>query len=396
MIAKPPAMTSRSNPDPGAPARVSAQCPACHLHALVPVELVQREDRSWKQWNERGPAPADALVIDTCPVCFGAWFDHGEIDALGEGDVDALLRDRGELRRGAAPRPCPRGHGAMDEILCPALVSTPLDRCPGCGGVWLDGEERRRLAAASTREGQGTRKERIARRGVIWAAQLLTHLPVEVENPARGTPWIVYVLLVAYIGFFFAETQGLVYYRDWAVIAGKVVRETSSVHTIFTHQFLHGSWIHLLGNAYFLYIFGDNIEHLFGRARFIALLVGAGAFGGVAHTLLTKATATPMVGASGAIAGVMAAYLLAFPHAKLFQTIPFLLIQVKIPAWVYLVIWVGLQVVMGFFTREYEMAWFSHLGGFLFGLGLTPLVLRARRREVAREVAVPAGPYARA
>ena len=379
------------------PARVSAQCPACYLHALVPVDLVQGDDKSWRQWGGKGTPPADAVTIDTCPVCFGAWFDRGELDALGEGSVDALLRAEGEARADppAGARPCPRGHGAMALLRCPALISTPLDRCPSCGGLWLDGEERRRLAAASTREGQGTKKERLARRGVIWAAQLLTHLPVEVENPARGTPWLVCALLIAYVGFFLASVEGLVYYRDWAVIAGKVVRETSSVHTIFTHQFLHGSWLHLLGNAYFLYLFGDNIEHLFGRPRFAALLLGAGAFGGLAHTVLTKATATPMVGASGAIAGVMAAYLWSFPHAKLFQTVPFLLIQVKIPAWVYLVIWVGLQVVMGFFTREYEMAWFSHLGGFLFGLAVTPFVLRWRRRQVAREVAVPAAPYAR-
>jgi len=378
--------------------RVSAQCPACCLHALVPVHLLQREDRIWRQWDEKGAPPSEAVTIDTCPVCFGAWFDQGEIDALGEGAVDGLLRAQGEASAAtpAGARSCPRGHGPMTELRCPALISTPLDRCGGCGGLWLDGEERRRLAAASTKEGQGTRKERLVRRGVIWAAQLLTHLPVEVENPARGTPWLVYALLAAYAGLFVASAEGLVYYRDWAVIAGKVVRETSSVHTIFTHQFLHGSWLHLLGNAYFLHLFGDNIEHLFGRLRFAALLIGAGAFGGLAHTLLTQATATPMVGASGAIAGVMAAYLWSFPHAKLFQTVPFLLIQLKIPAWVYLLVWVGLQAVMGFFSRELEMAWFSHLGGFVFGLGITPLVLRWRRRAVARTVTVPAAPYARA
>jgi membrane associated rhomboid family serine protease len=104
--------------------------------------------------------------------------------------------------------------------------------------------------------------------------------------------------------------------------------------------------------------------------------------------LLSYATATPVIGASGSIAGIMAAYLWSFPRAKLFQTIFF--VQLKIPAWVYLGAWVALQLVMGFFTDKVQFAWFAHLGGFLFGLLLTPLVLRWRRRQVAREVAVPA------
>ncbi len=357
------------------------------------MHIYKREDGSWRQHLGHRPRPAGTLTIDTCPVCFGAWFDAGELDSLGESNIDALLRDP-ESRR-PSERLCPRGHGPMSEILCPAVIDSPLDRCDTCGGIWLDGDERRRLASASTKEGQGTRREQLTRRGVIWAVQLLTHLPVEVENPARGTPWVVYCLLGGYLLFFLAELQGLVYYRDWAVVAGALVRETSSVHTLFTHQFLHGSWIHLLGNAYFIYIFGDNIEHLFGRLRFILLVVGGGLVGGVIHVALTRATATPMVGASGAIAAVMAAYLWSFPKAKLFQTIPFLLIQVKIPAWVYLVIWLALQFLMGFFTDALEMAWFSHIGGFVFGLAITPLVLRGRRRRVATTVAVPAPAYAR-
>ena len=148
----------------------------------------------------------------------------------------------------------------------------------------------------------------------------------------------------------------------------------------------------VLFNAYFLYIFGDNIEHLFGRWRFALLFIGAGVAGGALHVLLSYATATPVVGASGSIAGVMAAYLWSFPRAKLFQTIFF--IQVKIPAWLYLGAWVGLQLVMGFFTTKVQFAWFAHLGGFVFGLLMTPLVLRARRFEVGREVRVPAAAYA--
>lgn len=326
------------------------------------------------------------MIIDTCPVCFGAWFDRGEFDLLGITDERMMAR-AGRAGR----RVCPRGCGPMHEHTLPGLLRTPIDRCPGCEGIWLDGDERRKLAASTTKEGQQDEREQLVRRGVIWAAQIVTQLPVEVDNPARGTPWLVHVFLAAVLGIYVLEVQGLVFYRDWAVVSGQIVRETGeSVHTFVTHQFLHGSWFHVLFNGYFLYTFGDNIEHLFGRLRFALLFVGAGVAGAGLHVLLSHATATPVVGASGSIAGVMAAYLCSFPHAKLFQTLPFVFIQVKIPAWVYLVLWVLFQVVMGFFSTAVQFAWFSHLGGFLFGLVVTPLVLRWRRGFVARSVAVPA------
>jgi membrane associated rhomboid family serine protease/Zn-finger nucleic acid-binding protein len=380
-----------SDPGPAASPPVDAQCPACGLHRLVAVTLARASNGRWTQLDGPDPTAGEQIVLDTCPVCFGAWFDRGEFDALGDGAVDSVRLAGLDGRR--SQRLCPRGHGAMYEHQLPGLINTPIECCSRCAGIWLDGEERRKLAVRTTREGQQDLKERLLRRGVIWVAQVVTQLPVEVDNPARGTPWLVYGLLGGFLLLFVAEAQGIVFYRDWAIIAGKMVRDyDDSVHTLVTHQFLHGSWYHVLFNAYFLYVFGDNIEHLFGRQRFALLFIGAGVAGGLLHVLLTHATATPVVGASGSIAGIMAAYLWSFPRAKLFQTIFF--VQLKIPAWVYLGAWVGLQLVMGFFTDKVQFAWFAHLGGFLFGLGLTPLVLRWRRTQVAREVAVPAAKYA--
>jgi membrane associated rhomboid family serine protease/Zn-finger nucleic acid-binding protein len=374
---------------------VSAQCPACHLHALVPVRLAPEDEDAlrWRQLDPEEASPAGTLLIDTCPVCFGAWFDKGELDLIGDVEVDpAVLRT---ILGDAARRLCPRGHGPMLEHKIPELVSTPIDRCATCKGVWLDGHERRKLALSSTQEGQGARNAKIAKRGVIWAAQLITQLPVEVENPARGTPWVVYALLVIELAGFLLSVFGVLLYRHWAVIAGQIKVDPVHIYTLFTHQFFHANWMHLLGNAYFLYIFGDNVEHLFGRRRFCVLFFGAGIAGGALHVLLTQATATPVIGASGAIAGIMAAYLWSFPNAKLFQVIPFTPIQVKIPAWVYLGVWVVFQAVMALFSPAIDYAWFSHLGGFLFGAAMTPLVLRWRRRQVAAQVEVPAAPYCR-
>ena len=374
-------MSAPASPSSAESAALSAQCPACSLHALVPVHL--RSDRP-HHWRQTPQPVAGGMTLDTCPVCFGVWLDAGEIDALGDAEIDpAFLKT---LVGQSANRMCPRGHGFMMEHLLPGLLRTPIDRCPRCKGLWLDGYERHALARSSTREGQEDQAVQLARRGLIWAAQLLTHLPIEVENPARGTPWAVYSLCALLVGMYILSVEGVLFAREWAMVAGQVVREPIHAYTLFTHAFFHADWFHLLGNLYFLYVFGDNVEHLFGRRRFLLLFVGGALVGGVLQLLLSRATAAPVIGASGAIAGVTAAYLWIFPRARLLQTIPFIYIQVKIPAWVYLGVWIGFQAVMAFFSDAIQFAWFSHLGGFLHGLVLTPWVLRWRRKQVAAQV----------
>ena len=374
-------MSATASPSSAESAALSAQCPACSLHALVPVHLRSDRPQHWRQT----PLPVPGgMTLDTCPVCFGVWLDAGEIDALGDAEIDpAFLKT---LVGQSANRMCPRGHGFMMEHLLPGLLRTPIDRCPRCKGLWLDGYERHALARSSTREGQEDQAVQLARRGLIWAAQLLTHLPIEVENPARGTPWAVYGLCALLVGMYILSVEGVLFAREWAMVAGQLVREPIHAYTLFTHAFFHADWFHLLGNLYFLYVFGDNVEHLFGRRRFLLLFVGGALVGGVLQALLSRASAAPVIGASGAIAGVTAAYLWIFPRARLLQTIPFIYIQVKIPAWVYLGVWIGFQAVMAFFSDAIQFAWFSHLGGFLHGLVLTPWVLRWRRKQVAAQV----------
>jgi membrane associated rhomboid family serine protease len=361
----------------------------------VAVHLKKDGDGNWKQIDRVGlfgrRANPDTggvdVQIDACPVCFGAWFDPGELDTLA-GDlagVENVLEDDAR----PANRPCPYGHGPMAEHDLPGLIKTPVDRCAECGGIWLDGHERRKLATATTAEGQGTKTERWLKRGAIWAAQVLTHLPVEVENPARGTPWIVFALLVVLFVVFAGqqlEQLDTVYY---ALVPGRT-RHRGDWSALFTYMFLHGSWPHILGNAYFLYTFGDNIEHLFGRIRFAIFFLVTGVLAGLIHYALTDKTAQPVVGASGAIAGVLAAYLWAFPRQRLFQVV--LWIQLKIPVWVYLFVWVGFHIVMALFgagAGAEGVAWFAHLGGFVVGIAVTPLMLKIRRAEIARRVQVP-------
>lgn len=378
--------------------------------------LRQREDGRWTQVEsaEREVVvdPATEVQIDACPVCNGAWFDAGELDRLA-GERAEIER---ELDPSARPskRRCPRGCGVLQEHALPGKIRTPVDHCPVCHGIWLDGHERHKLAKNTTREGQTERSKLWARRGAIWAAQLLVQLPVEVENPARSTPWMVYALLLGLASVFGLQLAGVIDLADcqpgmmgkpvgeWclAPVAGMLRFQWKQFgpiemllegqgYTLATHWLLHGGWLHLLGNCYFLYIFGDNVEHLFGHFRFLLFVLVCALVGGVAEVVLTHNTLSPIVGASGGIAGVMAAYLWSFPRSKLFQVVLF--VQLKLPVWVYIFVWVGYQAVMGLFsTSEAKVAWYSHLFGFATGALLTPLLLALRRREVAKRVRVAA------
>jgi len=358
-----------------------------HLQQDAEAHWVQVDKPGWFRRNAVDTSQAD-VQIDACPVCFGAWFDPGELNTLaGEREGVENILDPAAV---ATQRPCPHGHGPMEEHDLAGVIRTPVDRCTTCGGVWLDGHERRKLAKATTSEGQGTRTQRWLKRGAIWAAQVLTQLPVEVENPSRNTPWIVYTLLVVFAFLFGMQQLEQLDTYYYGIVPGRL-KQNHDWYTLGAYMFLHGSVPHILGNAYFLYTFGDNIEHLFGRVRFALFFVGTGLLAGGVHTLLTHETATVVVGASGAIAGVLAAYLWAFPRQRLFQVV--LWIQLKIPVWVYLLVWVGFHVVMGFFgtgSGARQVAWFAHLGGFGVGLAVTPVMLRLRRREVAKAVRVPA------
>ena len=374
---------------------VSAQCPTCGLSELVQVHLQKDEDSNWVQvdkpgWFRRNKVDTSKVdvQIDACPSCFGAWFDPGELDTLAgrlEG-VESVLDPDPQ----PTTRPCPHGHGPMQEHMLKGVIRTPVDKCAECGGIWLDGHERRKLAKATTSEGQGTRTQRWLKRGAIWAVQVLTRVPVEVDNPERSTPWIVYTLLAVLLFFFGMQELEQLDTRFYGLIPGRL-RAEGDWDTLLTYVFLHGSWAHLLGNCYFLYTFGDNIEHLFGRIKFAIFFVLTGALAGLIHYLLTTKTATVVVGASGAIAGVLAAYLWAYPRQRLHWVL--LWFPIKIPVWVFLGVWIVWHIVMGFFASgegAEGVAWFAHLGGFAVGFAVTPFMLKLRRREVAKRVRVPA------
>ena len=152
---------------------------------------------------------------------------------------------------------------------------------------------------------------------------------------------------------------------------------------LITSMFLHGSWMHLLGNMWFLWIFGNNIEDSMGPGRYLAFYLVSGLVAAFAQVVTDPASGVPMVGASGAISGVMGGYLVLYPKVRVWTFVPlgFIFTSVALPAWVMLLYWAGLQLLSGVVSLAVRgegggVAFWAHLGGFLAGVVLVKLLAR--------------------
>jgi len=155
---------------------------------------------------------------------------------------------------------------------------------------------------------------------------------------------------------------------------------------VFTSMFLHGSWMHIIFNLWFLWIFGNNVEDSMGRARFVGFYLLSGIGAAAFQVASSPASPVPMVGASGAISGVMGAYVVLYPRVRVFTIVPigFFLTSIALPAWVMLGYWMVLQVVPALLGAESGTALWAHIGGFVVGAALIkafarPAYVAARR-----------------
>ncbi len=220
-------------------------------------------------------------------------------------------------------------------------------------------------------------------------------IPLRDANPSDRFP-VVTVALIALCTLVFLyevslgrELRG--FFASFALIPGRVTYglqsgESGLLETLqpfFTSMFLHGGWMHLIGNMWFLWIFGDNVEDVLGSARFLAFYLAAGLAAGAAHYALAPASGIPTVGASGAIAGVLAGYMVLFPRARVLTLVPlgFFLQFMELPAIAMIGIWFALQLGSGLLTLGWNgggVAWWAHVGGFAAGVVLVKL-LKPRR-----------------
>jgi membrane associated rhomboid family serine protease len=204
--------------------------------------------------------------------------------------------------------------------------------------------------------------------------------PIRDHNPSSRTPYVTYGLIavnvLVFLGYssLISDPKALQrFFYDWALIPA-AVSHGAMLHGLVTSMFLHGSLVHLGGNMLFLFIFGDNLEDELGHVRFLGFYLASGLAAAAAQYFSDPGSLMPMLGASGAIAGVMGGYLLMFPRARvdvLFIFVIFFRI-LPLPAWIMLGVWFALQL-LGAAAADSQMggvAYWAHAGGFLAGIAL--------------------------
>ena len=201
-------------------------------------------------------------------------------------------------------------------------------------------------------------------------------MPIGDEGPVRRiVPIVTYALIALNVLFFFVELSGgESFIKHWAVIPRQLVNNPGGEFpTVFTSMFMHGGWVHLLGNMLYLWIFGDNVEDRLGHARFLIFYLLCGITAVAAQVAVSTASTLPNLGASGAIAGVLGAYMVMFPHRRVrVLTRGGVML---IPAFAAIGIWILLQFVsIAPIDPEAQtggVAYMAHIGGFIAGLVLS-------------------------
>lgn len=229
--------------------------------------------------------------------------------------------------------------------------------------------------------------------------------PIRDHNPSGRRPYVTFTLIALNALIFLAywpggsEAQINNVFMNWGLIPARLLQGDGAA-TLMTSMFLHAGWMHILGNMLFLWIFGDNLEDEMGHLGFLLFYVLSGLAAAFAQTAMDLNSVVPMVGASGAIAGVMGGYLLLFPKARvdvLFIFIIFFRIF-AIPAWIVLGVWFGIQLFSGLSVPGDMggVAYWAHAGGFVGGLilGLPAFLRRGGKDYWARTEGHPPHPEA--
>ena len=211
-------------------------------------------------------------------------------------------------------------------------------------------------------------------------------IPLRDVIPSRTTPFVTISLIAANALAFLFELSLGEGVNDFTLYFGLVPAAFSWV-AVLTSMFLHGGFLHFGGNMLYLWIFGDNVEDRMGHGRFLVFYLLCGVAAALAQTIMNPDSIIPMVGASGAIAGVMGAYFVLYPHSRVLTLLPLIIIWevIEVPAIVLLGFWFLLQLfnagAIAATASRGGVAFMAHVAGFVFGLGA---VFLFRRRETAR------------
>jgi membrane associated rhomboid family serine protease/Zn-finger nucleic acid-binding protein len=357
---------------------------------------------------------AKSEVLDICPRCKGIWFDSGElVDFVKElVKSENVLPEKTRLfeRRQVHVsdevvennKSCPRCNLVMQTFNYCYDSNVFLEKCPDCHGIWADAKDALNIARYIKQDSttaeigedlirQTEKLERIkeigqlgkeltnrAGIGMLFMPRLILPLSDDEERVRFPIITVTTILLCifAFLGEVFWIRDTNAFFRTFGFFAG----DFFSVGLI-TSMFLHGGILNLIGNMYFLWLFGDNVEDRFGRVWYPVFYLCCGIAASILHSVFNHNSIIPAIGASGAISGVMGAYMLFYPYAKV--KVLFITRVVGVPAWLFLGGWFLLQLGFGLihnFTDYSNIACFAHIGGFVFGITAACLKNRMDKR----------------
>jgi membrane associated rhomboid family serine protease len=340
-------------------------------------------------------------IIDKCPNCKGIWFDSDEfinsVRALAENkeispQLPQLFKSRVVQTVSLfdeKDKICPRCNQKLIKFNYGYDSNVFLDKCTMCQGIWADETEIREIArylkldprvqeiGKSLIEINQTQKDitelgnALSDRSPILAFMPILILPLGDEIATTKFPKInlsiIGLCVITYIYQFFVTANPIAFIQQFGVIPSQILQR-EMFYSLFTSMFLHGDFLHLLGNMFFLWIFGDNVEDRFSSLGYIAFYLACGVAANFMHIYFNASSTNPAIGASGAISGIMGAYLIFYPTARIKTLIISRIIQV--PAFLWLGTWFLFQLIFGFIYHSAgvsNIAWFAHIGGFVFG-----------------------------
>ncbi len=221
-------------------------------------------------------------------------------------------------------------------------------------------------------------------------------IPYKDDNPIYSFPFLTIAIIGLNTGIYIWQitsplSEEIPFWYGaipHSILTMKSAQPVAPFITLFTSMFLHGSLFHLIGNMLYLWIFGNNIEDRLGHIRFLIFYLLAGIAAAYSHAIIEPSSQIPMIGASGAISGVLGAYLILYPHARVHTLVffGFFIQVVRIPALIVIGFWAIIQLINGMITtaipQQGGVAWFAHIGGFIFGVFTIKLWLPKRRYQI--------------
>ena len=350
------------------------------------------------------------VAVDKCSACSGIWFDHGEFPEF----IDHFIDDHTDLPNAVIDlthstdsvvhlreptRQCPRCTTTMTKSNYAYDSNVFVDRCHACNGTWVDGNEVKPLAifmkgnpkldklGKSIAENKRQEQELVegletAPRSIFWAFAPGAMIPLGDNLRRRTVPVFSFVIILAnltvILWMYYSAQDFSAVFAQFGFVSQHILAG-DNLHTFFTAMFLHAGLAHVAGNMLFMWVLADNVEDAFGHILFLAFYMLCGVCAKVAFLLLHTSATEPLVGASGAVAGVMGAYLVLYPEANIKTFMG------NMSAFAYLGMWFLTQLL---FAMVYELpgqmsdiAFTGHIGGFVAGIVLALLFKMTRARK---------------